>query len=267
MKNTRKIIAWSLLLIAVVALYVNNIDGWLLDDDEGTDFYEVWQLDKGRQPGTDFVAEQQPLYLLAGREIMDVFGRSPTFLRLLATTQVLLGCLVLFYALNRVWNRRVAFVAIGLILTTGLVYQQARLFRPDPMMFGWELAGLGGVILAVHFKERKYWAAAGICYGVALLWKLFSVFPVFGLILYFAHDLWKKRKQPGNVLRNGLTFAVFFSLIGLGITLILYFLMDFYYLEAFNDHLNSGLPTTFLYRASLSFRFYLFFILLNGVYI
>jgi 4-amino-4-deoxy-L-arabinose transferase-like glycosyltransferase len=224
-------------------------------------------LQKGQQPGIDYVAEQQPLFLLAGKTVLELFGRSPTFLRLLSTAQVLAGCLVLFYALTRVWNTRVAFIAIGLILTTGLVYQQARLFRPDPMMFGWELAGLGAVLLAVHSRERKYWAVAGILYGVALLWKLFAVFPIFGLVLYFAHNFWRNRQQRSPIFKDGFTFAVFFSLIGLGITLVLYFLMDFYYLEAFDNHLNSGLPTTFQYRASLAFQFYLFFILLNGVFV
>ncbi|MCB9008903.1 MAG: hypothetical protein H6656_16340, partial [Ardenticatenaceae bacterium] len=59
---------WLLLGLTILCagLYLANIGGWLMHDDEGTDFYEIWRLAEGEQPGIDFLAEQQPLYLLSG---------------------------------------------------------------------------------------------------------------------------------------------------------------------------------------------------------
>jgi len=95
-----------LFLAGLAVLYVFNISGWFMHDDEGTDFYEAWQLQQGKRPGVDFLAEQQPLYLLVGSAIVDIAGRSPLALRLLSTSQILLGALALSFAVRRIWTTR-----------------------------------------------------------------------------------------------------------------------------------------------------------------
>lgn len=230
-----------LLLIAVFAgLYFYNIDGWLMDDDEGTDFYEIWQLQKGRQPGTDFVAEQQPLFLLAGRTVLNLAGRSPAALRALSAAQILLGALALAFAVRRLWNHTVAALALSLLLTGGLIYEQARLFRPDPMMLGWELAGLAAALLAAGQQRRRWWALAGLCFGVSILWKPFGLFPVAGLAIYYVDRL---RRQPAawrSIVSDGFAFAIPLLLVAGGVSLLLYAHLGFYYREVFLDHAQLG---------------------------
>jgi len=231
-----------LVILGFGALYLFNIDGWLIHDDEGTDFYEVWQLQGGKQPGVDFIAEQQPLFLLAGGAIVNAFGREAAPLRTLAAAQVLLGAFALTLAVNQIWNRPVSILTLGLLLGSSLVYDQARLFRPDPMMFAWELAALSAVLLAVREdgNRRSWWAAAGVCYGVAFLWKPFALFPIFGLALYFAERLWRDRARWRATLISGLTFSFPFLLVGAGLSFLLHAVLGFYYFEPLQHHVSLG---------------------------
>ncbi|MCI0398982.1 MAG: glycosyltransferase family 39 protein [Chloroflexi bacterium] len=225
---------------AFVFLYLANLTGSLLDDDEGTDFYEAWQLQQGQQPGIDFVAEQQPLFLLTGKTIIAVAGRSPFFLRLAATLQLLAGTFILTLVVRKIWGVEVAILTLGLVLSSGVVYLQGRLFRPDPMMFAWEMAGLAAVLLAVRREKRWLWAVAGFCYGVGVLWKLFGVFPVIGLAFYFLYQLWSEPARRREILVAGLFFAGPFLLTAAGVPVLLYSQLGFYYPEILGHHWNLG---------------------------
>ena len=261
--------AIPLFILAFSALYLFNIDGWLVADDEGTDFYEVWQLQQGKQPGVDFIAEQQPLFLLTGGAIVNVAGRQAGPLRILAAGQVLLGALVFALAVKQIWNRAIAILSVGLLLSRALVYQQARLFRPDPMMFAWELTGLGAVLLAAYGwgERRKFWVAGGICYGVAFLWKPLALFPVVGLGLYFLERLWRERHRRRMVFSLGIAFAVPFIVISAGLSLLLHAGLDFYYIEAFQQHATLGQTNTLEIQFLKTVSNVVHFIVINPLWI
>ena len=55
-------LVFLVLTLFAVGLYLFNISGWLIHDDEGADFYKVWQLQLGKAPGIDFVAEKGPSF-------------------------------------------------------------------------------------------------------------------------------------------------------------------------------------------------------------
>lgn len=227
------------LFFIFILFYVSNITGWKMHDDEGTDFYEVWQFQEGKIPGQDFIAAQQPLFLYAGSTLVDLFGRSALPLRLLSAVQVLGGTIVFSLVVRRIWGTQIAVMAAGLILVSGHVYKIARLFRPDPLMLAWELAGLGMVLLAVHTRQRRWWFWAGICYGVSVLWKPFGVLPVIGLVFYYLLRLWRENDR-GRTFLDGLYFAVPFLFVAVGFSVLLYANTGFYYLEPFQNHLELG---------------------------
>lgn len=257
--------SWLLLLaVAMLGLYLFNISGWLIHDDEGTDLYEAWQLQIGHQPGVEFVAEQQPLFLQIGKFGMDLFERDVHGLRLISALQVLAGAFFLGGVLYKIWGRYVAAVAVGVTLTSGLVYEQARLYRPDPMMFGWELLGLGFVLLALNGGKRPYWAAAGFSYGVAILMKPFGIFPVVGLFFFFIYLFYTNRNHWLNIFLDGLTFALPLLIMSLGVSLLLYRSTGFYYQEAFSYHLAMGEQSLFNRLINIGDR-YLLFIVINAV--
>ncbi|MCB8942189.1 MAG: glycosyltransferase family 39 protein [Ardenticatenaceae bacterium] len=271
MKKTHVGISLFVFIIFVV-LYLGNISGWLMHDDEGTDFYEVWQLQEGKQPGKDYVAEQQPLFLLTGAWVLNHFGHSPTALRFVSAVQVLAGALIFAWSISRVQSTAVALTTFALTLSTGLVYEQARLFRPDPMMLGWELAGLGIVILAAHKKDRRLWLLAGFLYGIAFLWKPFGVLPLVGLILYFADQLWCNRYHwPDGLWRgiigDGFVFGIVFLLIGGGVSVLLYNYLGFYYQEVLLQHSQLGQQSTIWQQVGKVLVNYLYFLVLNPIWL
>ena len=259
---------FTLLVLLFAALYLFNISGWLINGDEGTDLYEVWQLQVGNQPGVDFIAEQQPLFLLLGKlglGFSDDSAQSIKVLRLFSAVQVLAGTVFLGLVVKRLWDVPTAALTFGLTLASGLVYEQARLFRPDPMMFAWELVGLGFVLLAVKLGKRPYWAGAGLAYGIAFLMKPFGIFPVIGLAFFFLYLFIRQTKQWRAHLLNGLTFAIPFLLISGGVSLILYSQLGFYYQEAFQQHLSLGQEKTVQDQIAITLVIYLRFILFNAV--
>ena len=241
-----------------------------MDDDEGTDFYEVWQLQQGKQPGIDYIAEQQPLFLQLGKVIVNEFGRSPSALRFPVTLHILVGSMILAWVVRKVWGSKIAFFTLPLLLSSPTVYEQARLFRPDPLMMSWELIGLAAAILAVKQENRRWWLLSGACYGVSILWKLFGIFPVVGLALFFIYKIWLIRKKNGKTIKiivDGLYFAIPFLTVSIVSSLILYNQMGFYYGEAFQNHLQSGAGVSYFELLSRPFLFLLLLIVwFNPVY-
>lgn len=247
-------------------LYVYNIDGWLMHDDEGTDFYESWQLQQGKIPGVDFIAAQQPLFLYLGKLIIDNNGQDAHLLRLAASVQVWVSAIVLALVIRKIKGHLAAILVLGLTLGSGMVYEQARLFRPDPMMLGWEMLGLAAVLLALTDKRKLWWAVAGFCYGVSVLWKLFGVFPVAGLILYFLYLFVTQRDRWPEIFAKGIYFSVPFLVVSLGGSLWLYGGTGFYYAQAFEQHLQLGQGTGVIARLIITLKAYSFFFLVNSIF-
>lgn len=261
-QSKRENYAILILFLIFTLIYVSNITGWVMHDDEGTDFYEVWRFQQGEVPGEDFIAEQQPLYLYAGRALLNLAGHTILPLRLLSAFHILGGTFILALAIRRIWGARIAIMAAGLVLVSGQVYEIARLFRPDPLMLGWELAGLGMVLLAVHTKRRHWWLWAGFCYGVSILWKPFGVIPVVGLVIYFLVRLWREQKR-GRVIMDGLYFSAPFLLAAIGFSMLLYARTGFYYLEPFQYHQGMGQENKLWQQIGMTISVYILFFVEN----
>lgn len=256
----------SLILVASL-LYFANLNGWLMHDDEGTDFYEVWQLQEGQRPGVDFLAEQQPLYLLSGRFLLNHSQKSVIALRAFSVSQVLAAALFLAWVIKIIWGKEAALISFGVLLGSGMLYEQARLFRPDPMMLAWEMIGLTIALVAVEKKKKWLWALAGAGFGMAVLWKPFGVFPVVGLVIFFAIWLGKEKQQWRQIILSGLYFAIPFLLISGGVSAFFYNQLGFYYEEAFSYHLQANQGNGLVQQLLIVGGGYLLFLVSNAVFI
>jgi 4-amino-4-deoxy-L-arabinose transferase-like glycosyltransferase len=265
--NRFSLVGLLILLAAFAVAYTSNLAGWLISDDEGSDFYEVWQFQEGKTPGVDFLAEQQPLYLFIGKAVIAAAGRNPAALRFVSVVQLILGVTVLTLTLRYLFNNSVALLSALLILTCGLIVQLGRLFRPDPMMLAWEMVGLSLAMVAAQYGRRRWWAAAGAAYGIALLFKPFAVFPLVGLVFYFLYEFWRRRQEWQVVFLDGLAFAAAFLLVGGGISALLHSQTGWYYLEAFNQHVSLGQGAPLSGRLSIMLRYYGALFIVNGVFL
>lgn len=160
-----------------------------------------------------------------------------------------------------------AVLAIACTLTSGLIVSTGRIFRPDPMMLAWEMVGLALVLYAVHTKQRRWWALAGAAYGLAFSFKLFGVIPLLGLIFFFAHELWRRRHEWTAVFMEGLTFAIPFLLIAVGLTGLLFLPTGFYFLESFQQHASLGEGMPLLTRLRITLTYYASLFIVNGIFL
>jgi hypothetical protein len=135
------------------------------------------------------------------------------------------------------------------------------------MMFAWQMAGLGCLLLALKNRRLVLWSFAGLCYAIGFLFKPFGLFPVLGIALFMAHWLWRERKQPIPVIVTGLSFAVPFLITGLGVAGWLYGKMGFYYSEPLRQHLELGREATAFVLASRVLVGLVLFGLTNPVFI
>jgi hypothetical protein len=186
------------------------------------------------------MAEQQPLYLLAGRALIGGFGRDVLPLRLLSAGQLLLALAFLFHVVDSLFSWRSAVLTVLLVATSGMVYSLARLYRPDPMMFAWSTVGLGAALLAASQHNRRWWLASGLAYGVAFMWKPFAMLPVFGIALFFTHQLLRSARQVRVVAGDFLPFVLPFAMMAFLVNGALHLGLDLYYLENLRQHASLG---------------------------
>jgi hypothetical protein len=236
------------IMLLVASLYLYNLDGWLVADDEGTDLYEVWRISEGDVPGVDLITEQLPVFLLGGVGLGRLSGFDINVLR--GTSAVLVwGSSWLVFLLGReTWNARVGFFGVILYLLNHLTYRQARLFRPDPWMLAFSVLGLYLFVLA-HTRNSKWCLLlAGSAYGVATLCKLFGVLPLGGCLLFGAHQFLISRISIFRFLRRMALLLVPFVLISVGGVLVFYPPGSAYYGIVLGQHWRLGAQQGLFYR-------------------
>ncbi|MCA9918319.1 MAG: hypothetical protein KC445_10225, partial [Anaerolineales bacterium] len=115
---------------------------------------------------------------------------------------------------------------------------------------------------ALKSAKRAYWSAAGFAYGVAILMKPFGIFPVVGLVFFFAYLLLTQKENWKPIILDGFYFSIPFLLTTLGASALLYSKTGFYYQEAFGYHLEMGQQQIFINRLiNIGDRYILFFVI------
>ena len=74
----------SLVVVAFGMLYLYNLGGWLVNDDEGSFLYQVWRISAGFHPYQDLFSSRWPLFLYTGGVWIQVFGATGVPMRALS---------------------------------------------------------------------------------------------------------------------------------------------------------------------------------------
>jgi hypothetical protein len=96
-----------IVLFAGLVLYLYNIDGWLIADDEGTDLYEIWRISEGDIAGVDVITEQLPVFLLGGVGLGLLSDFNVAVLRGASAVLVLGSAWLVMLIGSELWSRRV----------------------------------------------------------------------------------------------------------------------------------------------------------------
>ena len=239
--GSRSTIASALLvLLAIGLLYLYNIDGWLINEDEGTDLYEAWRIAEGDDPGVDLITEQPPAFLLAGVGLGLLSGFNVAVLRGVTALLVLASGWPVFLIGRELWGPRAGLIGMTLYLLTGDVHGMARQYRPDPWMLAFCVAGLCLFTLSQTRNKRWFVPLAGTMCGLGTLCKLFGVLPLGGCILFLACQALCGRTTVRRAVEDAALLVVPFALVTIGGILAFYPPGSSYYSSVLGQHWQIG---------------------------
>ena len=243
----------SLILIAIGSLYVYNLDGWLIHDDEGTHLYEAWRVSEGDVPGVDLITEQPPLFLLGGV----LAGRLSDFnilaLRGVTVALALLAGWPVFLIGNEVWGERVGLLGLVLYLINHMTYATTRLYMPDVWMLSFAILGIYLFILSQTRKRRGLLPLASVAFALSTLSKLFGVLSLGGCLLFLAYQALSRRATLRHTLGDGLLLILPFLLITPTAFLAFYPPSSAYYDSVLGHHWQQGREASLLSRVGKGF--------------
>lgn len=189
----------ALLLLILFALYLYNLTGWYIFDDEGEYLYQVWRMTLGEMPYRDFLTPQLPVFLYAGRLVMEIAGTSLLPMRLYSVL-LAFGSGTLIYLLGRRHGGiLVGALAMILFLAHPDVFRETRIFRNEPLFLFFVTAGVVVATWSRSGPQRRHLALAGVLFGLATMAKLFGILPAGGVGLWILWE-WRTAKRPWSDL-------------------------------------------------------------------
>jgi 4-amino-4-deoxy-L-arabinose transferase-like glycosyltransferase len=196
------------LLLAGIALYSFNLDGWLINDDEGTSLYAAWRLSEGDVPHRDFESEHSPFFAYLGAGVIRLFGPSILALRGSSVVLTLAGAVLLYLAIRGPWGPRAALLGSVFMLLNFEVFLQGRVFRTDTYSLFLMTGGLCALITNQNRAQRRWIALAGCLMGLATLIKVIGALPALGSGLHLLSRLWQERRLRRSSLLDLIAFGV-----------------------------------------------------------
>jgi len=203
----------AILLCCFAVLYLVNLDGYQINDDEGGYLYASWRITKGELPYRDFMTPQMPLFLHTGAALFHYFGPELYVVRLFSVALVLLSAFFLYLLAEEIFNQSCGLFSVLIYLANYLVYYHSRSFRSDPLMMALCLLGLYFLVRAERHTKWYYYLLAGLLYGTATSFKLFGLFPLLGVGL-----LWLTQLVQGEINLGKLVYKSL--MIGIGLVLV-----------------------------------------------
>ena len=205
------------LVVAVFGLlYFYNLDGWLVNDDEGSFLYQAWRISEGDIPYADFFTTRWPLFLYVAGGWMRLMGSSIVAMRSLAACLVLVSSVIVFLIGRQLQPPRAALLASVLFLIHPEVFRYGRSFQPEPFYLLLAILGLFLFVTGQMKHSVKSLVAAGIVFAIATLFKLLAVLVLGGCAVYLAFSGFQKGKSLGRIAFEGLSllgpFAAVFGL-------------------------------------------------------
>jgi 4-amino-4-deoxy-L-arabinose transferase-like glycosyltransferase len=211
-----------ILLLASILLYSINLDGWLINDDEGTSLYAAWRVSEGDVPHRDFQSEHSPFFAFLGAGIVRMFGTSVVALRGSSVLLTILGAAFFYATFRGPWGRRTALLGSVFMLLNLEVFLQGRVFRTDTYMLFFVACGLCALAMSQIRGQRRWIALAGCLMSLGTLIKVIGVLPALGGMLFFSSQLWQDRQKWRSPLLDLMTFGLSYAvLLGAGYGLFL----------------------------------------------
>ncbi len=229
------------LLIWGLFFYLNNIDGWLINDDEGSYLYAAWRISQGELPYRDFLTPQLPVFLYSGALLIKLFGPSVLALRTVSAWLSLLSVALLYLTARRLFRREVALIAALAFLMHPDLYLEGRVYRPEPYMLFFAAAGLYAFVEATFGHRRWLLVVAGLLFGVGTLAKLFVFLPLVACVAFLGYQALRGETTWPDAAKDIAALVVPYGLVVVGVLVGFYLLVTpAVAMAVFGHHLMQG---------------------------
>lgn len=187
-------ISVSLVVLVLGALYIYNLGGWLINDDEGTFLYQVWRISEGEYPYQDIFTSRWPLFLYTGAGWMRVVGAEIVPMRVLSVCMTLGTAITLFFMAQQTLPAEAALLSMVLFLLHPNTFRFGRSFQPEPFYVFFSIVGLYLFSKGQTKFNPILFIGAGLAFAVASLYKLLAVLVVMGCVLFLA-TIWLRNRE------------------------------------------------------------------------
>ncbi|MBL7196767.1 MAG: glycosyltransferase family 39 protein [Candidatus Omnitrophica bacterium] len=265
-KKYSDIIALSVIIFAFF-LYIYNISGWLINDDEGTFLYISWKVSEGKVLYRDIPAfNKPPLLFYIGAGLFKFFQTRILFYRLLSTIVTLIGAFFVYLIAKKIYNFRVAILSLLLYLIHPMIFEQARFFMPDCYFLLFTIVTLYLFMKGYDKNNKIFFLLSGFMLGLSFLFKLIAVVPFIGYLIFFFYIAITNKRKFTDALSYCLIMGFGFLSITSIISIIFYFLSPDLFQQTIGHHLNLGrdLPLLSVFKKNLNFfcQYFKYYLLL-----
>jgi len=219
-----------MIVLVIIALFlIRNLDGWLVNDDEGTFLYQVWRISEGGIPYQDIFTSRWPLFLYTGALWMRVFGPVVLSMRALTVAFTLGTAILVFLVAREITSLPAALMSMLVFAFNPQVFYYARFFQPEPFYVFWGMLGVWLFVLGCRRGQVGYFLAAGAAFVVATLYKLLGILFLGGCGLSLIVLWLRTPDQRKSLFQWALVMAVvYFGLLSTTVVVLTRIFPSFY---------------------------------------
>ncbi|MDX1616179.1 MAG: phospholipid carrier-dependent glycosyltransferase [Candidatus Promineifilaceae bacterium] len=252
-------LAAATVLVLLLVVYLYNLTGWRIYDDEGEYLYQVWRMTDGALPYRDFLTPQLPAFLFSGLTVMSLTGPSLWAMRFFAVLLAFGAATLLYTAARRRGAALTGLLAASLFLLHPDIFRETRIFRNEPLFLFLVTCGL---VLATWpgQKRRRYrLIGSGFFFALATMSKLFGLLPAAGVGLWLIWQAWTDEKPLRKALRPSVYFGTALVVtLGLLVAFFVWLMPDFLDLVV-GHHLDQGSSQTIWEIVTAKLSLYTFY--------
>ena len=212
-----------LVVLALGLLYLYNLGGWLINDDEGTFLYQVWRIGEGEHPYRDLFTSRWPLFLYTGAGWMRVVGAEAVPMRLLSVCMTLGTAVIVFLLARHTLPAEAALLSMVVFLLHPDIFRFGRSFQPELFYVFFSTLGLYLFTRGQTKGDTASFIGAGLVFAVASLYKLLAVLVMAGCALLLGVTWLRERESRRRIACRALAlllpYVVLFGLVTLGFML------------------------------------------------
>jgi len=218
-----------LIVLAFGLLYVYNLGGWLINDDEGSFLYQVWRISEGESPYQDMFTSRWPLFLYTGAGWMRVVGAEVVPMRMLSVFLTMSTGVLIFFMAREVLPAEAALLSMVVFLLHPDIFRLGRSFQPEPFYIFLSTLGLYLFARGLTKGGLVFFVGSSLALAVASLYKLLAALVMLGCVLFLVVTWIRERaSRRRTILRATVLLSVYVVLFGLAAWILVLYVPHFY---------------------------------------